>query len=129
MYVSGGELLFAKAMRVLCCAVLLCEAMRVCCAQCVRGHRGSGHGHDGLREGGCMGMQVRCGEVVCAIGDIAPQDVAMPVQLEHESGGSREAAQVLHALDHELEHDAVPKIVALVLLARLTGVVDELLSS
>ncbi len=87
-------------------------------------------------------MHVRWGEVVCAICDVAPQDVAMLAELEHESGGSREAAQVLHALDRELQHDAAPKVVALVLrldlnldfvfdwfLARLTGVVDELLGS
>ncbi len=87
-------------------------------------------------------MHVRCGEVVCVICDVAPQDVAMPVQLEHESGGSRDAAQVFHALDRELEHDAVPKFVALVLRldldldfvldwfpARLTGAVDVLLGS
>ncbi len=87
-------------------------------------------------------MHVRWGEVVCAICDIAPQDVAMLVELEHESGGSREAAQVLHALDRELQHDAVPKIDVIVLrldldldlgpdwfLARLTGVVDALLGS
>jgi hypothetical protein len=62
--------------------------------------------------------------------------------LVHESGGSREAAQHLHALDLELQHEAAPKIDALVLrldpdldfgidwfLARLTGVVDELLGS
>ena len=62
--------------------------------------------------------------------------------LEHESGGSREAAQLLHALYRELEHDAVPKFVAHVLrldldldfvlgwfLARLTGAVDALLGS
>ncbi len=87
-------------------------------------------------------MHVRWGEVVCAICDVAPHDVAILAVLEHESGGSREAAQHLHALDHELEHDAVPKIVALVLrldldldlgldcfLARLTGAVDALLGS
>ncbi len=87
-------------------------------------------------------MHVCCGEVVCAICDAAPQDVAMLTELKLESGGSREAEQVLHALDRELEHDAVPKIDALVLrldldldfglncfLARLTGVVDELLGS
>ncbi len=62
----------------------------------------------------------------------------MPVELEHESGGSREAAQLLHALDRELEHDAAPKLDALVLRldldldwfpAHLTGEVDELLCS
>jgi hypothetical protein len=66
----------------------------------------------------------------------------MLAKLEHESGGSREAVQLLYALDHELEHDAAPKIDALVLrlnlyldfvldwlLARLTGVVDELMGS
>ncbi len=84
-------------------------------------------------------MHVRWGEVVCAI-RVAPQDVAMPVQLEHESGGSREAAQHLHALDSELQHEAAPKFDSCVLrldldldfgldwlLARLTGVVDALL--
>ena len=85
-------------------------------------------------------MHVRWGEVVCVICDVASQDVATPVQLEHESGGSREAAQLPHALDLELEHDAVPKLVALVLrldldfgldwfLVHLTGVVDALLGS
>ncbi len=87
-------------------------------------------------------MYVRCGEVVCAICDVAPQDVAMRVELEHQSGGSREAAQVLHALDRELQHEAAPKRDVLVLrldldldfdldwfIARLTGVVDELLGS
>ena len=87
-------------------------------------------------------MYVRCGEVVCAICDVAPQDVAMLVELEHESGGSREAAKLLHVLDCELEHDPVPKIDARTLhldlyldfglnwfLARLPGVVDELLGS
>ena len=86
-------------------------------------------------------MHVRCGEVVCVI-CVAPQDVAMLAELEHESGGSREAAQLLHALYRELEHDAAPKLVALVLnldidldfvldwfLARLTGAVDALLGS
>ena len=66
----------------------------------------------------------------------------MLVQLKHESGESREAAQVLHALDRELQHEAAPKLVALVLRldldldfgldwfpARLTGVVDALLGS
>ncbi len=87
-------------------------------------------------------MHVSCGEVVFAICDVDPQEVPMLAELEHESGGSREAAQVLHALDLELEHDAVPKFVALVLrldldldfgldwfLARLPGVVVELLGS
>ncbi len=85
-------------------------------------------------------MHVLWGEVVCAICNVAPQDVAMPVQLEHESGGSREAAQLLHALDRQFEHDAVPKLDVLVLRidldfgldwfpARLTGVVNELLGS
>jgi hypothetical protein len=37
----------------------------------------------------------------------------MLVELEHESGGSSEAAQLLHALDRELEHDAAHKLVAL----------------
>ncbi len=60
-------------------------------------------------------MHVRWGEVVCVICDIAPQEVAMPVQLEHESGGSREAAQVFHALDCELQHEAAPKLDVLVL--------------
>ncbi len=66
----------------------------------------------------------------------------MLVELEHESGGSREAAKLLHALYRELEHDTVRKIDARVLrldldhgfgldwfLARLTGVADELLGS
>ncbi len=91
--------------------VLLCEAMRVCCDQCARGHPGPGHhGHGEMCEGGCLGMHVCCGEVVCVICDVAPQDVAMPVELEHESGGSREAAQVLHALNRELVYDAAPKM-------------------
>jgi hypothetical protein len=141
MYASCGELQFSEPMRVWHCAALLCEAMRVCCAQCARGHRGSGYGHNESCEGGCLEMHVRCGEVVCAI-SVAPQDVAMPVQLEHESGGTREAAQVLHALDCELQHDAAPKLVALVLRldpdldfgldwlpARLTGEADALLGS
>ncbi len=113
MYVSCGEPLFSEAMRVWYCAVLLSESMRVRCDQCARGHRGSGYGRDGSCEGRRPGMHVRWGEVVRAICD--PQDVAMPVQLEHVSGGSREAAQVFHALDRELEHDAAPKLVALVL--------------
>ncbi len=87
-------------------------------------------------------MQARWGEVVCAICDVAPQEVAILAELEHESGGSREAAQLLHALYRELRHDAAPKFVALVLrldldldfcldwfLARLTGAIDELLGS
>ena len=87
-------------------------------------------------------MHVRRGEVVCAICDVAPQDVALPVQLEHESGGSREAAQLFHVLGRELQHDAAPKLDARALrldldldfgldwfLARLTGVADELLGS
>ncbi len=87
-------------------------------------------------------MHVRWGEVVCATYDVAPQDAAMPVELEHESGGSREAAQVIPALDRELVRDAAPKIDALVLRldldldfgldwfpARLTGDVDALLGS
>jgi hypothetical protein len=66
----------------------------------------------------------------------------MPVQLEHESGGCREAVQHLHTFDRELQHDAVPKLVARALNldldidfgldwfpARLTGVIDELLGS
>ncbi len=86
-------------------------------------------------------MHVRCGEVVCDM-HVAPQDVAMLVGLEHESGGSREATQQLHAVDRELEHDAVPKFDALVLrldldldfcldwfLARLTGAIDAPLGS
>jgi hypothetical protein len=140
MYVSCGELRFGEAMRVRHCAVLLSAVIHVYFAQCARGHRGSGYGRDELCAGGCLGMQVSCSEVVCAICDVAPQDVAMPVQLEHESGGSREAAQLLHALDRELEHDAAPKSDALVLRldldfgldwfpARLTGAVDELLGS
>ncbi len=87
-------------------------------------------------------MHVCCAEVVWAICDVAPQDVAIPVELEHESGGSCEAAQLLHALYRELEHGAVPKFDACVvrldldldfvldwLLARLTGEVDGLLGS
>ncbi len=87
-------------------------------------------------------MHVRWGEVVCATCDVAPRVVAMFIELEHESGGSREAAQHLHALDRELQHEAAPKLVALVLrlglelgfgldwfLARLTGVADALLGS
>ncbi len=50
-----------------------------------------------------------------AICDFAPQDVAMLVELEHESCGSGEAAQVLHALDREREHDAFPSLDAHVL--------------
>jgi hypothetical protein len=62
----------------------------------------------------------------------------MLVQLEHESGGSREAAQVLHALDRELQHEARcpclaprprPRLWPCCVLARLTGVIDELLGS
>jgi hypothetical protein len=112
MYVSCGELLFAEAIRVWYCVVLLSEAMHVRCAQCARGNPGPGHGHDGLCEGGCLGVHVRWGEVVCAI-CVAPQDVAMLAKHEHESGGSREAAQLLHALDCELRHEAAPKLVAL----------------
>ncbi len=80
--------------------------------------------------------------MVCAIRDVAPQDVALLAKLEHESGGPREAAQLLHAPDRELEHDAAPKLVARMLRldpdlgfeldwfpAHLTGVVDELLGS
>ncbi len=89
MYVSCDELLVAEAMRVWHCAVLLCEAMRVRCSQCARGNPGPGHGHDELCAGGCLGMHVRYGEVVCAICDVAPQDVVLPVELEHEGGGSR----------------------------------------
>ncbi len=87
-------------------------------------------------------MHVRWGEVVFAICDVAPQDVVMLVELEHEGGGSREAAQLLHALDRELQHDAAPKIDVLVVRldldldfgldwfpAHLTGVVDALLGS
>jgi hypothetical protein len=87
-------------------------------------------------------MHVRWGEVVFAICDVAPQDVVMLVELEHESCGSCEAGQLLHALDRELVRDAVPKIDALVLrlnldldfgldwfLARLTGEVDALMGS
>ncbi len=142
MYVGCGELLFSEAMHVWYCAVLLSEAMRVCCSQCAHDHPGSGHGHDELCAGGCLGIHVRWGEVVCAICDVAPQDVAILAVLGHESGGSREAAQLPHALDLELEHDAASKIDAIVLrldlhldfgldwfLARLTGVVDELLGS
>ncbi len=141
MYVSCGELLFSEAMRVWRCAVLLSDAMRVRCAQCAHGPIGPGHhGRDELCAGGCLGMHVRWGEVVCAICDVAPQEVAMLAELEHESGGSREAAQLLHALDRELVHEAAPKLVALVLrldldfgldwfLVHLTGVVDELLGS
>ncbi len=112
------------------------------CAQCAHGHIGPGYGRDESRESGCLGMHVRWGEVVSAICDVAPQDVAMLVELEHESGGSREGAQVFQALDCELEHDAVPKVDVLVLRidldldlgldwlpVRLTGVVDELLGS
>ncbi len=71
---------------------------------------------------------------------VDPQDVAILVELEYESDGSREAAQYLHALDRELEHEAAPKIDARVLrldrdldfgldwfLARLTGAVDALM--
>ncbi len=74
--------------------------------------------------------------------DVASQDVAMLVQLEHESGGSTKVAQLPHSLDCELVHDAAPKLDAFVLrldldldfgldwfLARLTGVLDELLGS
>ncbi len=143
MYVSCGELLFAEAMRVWHCAVLLSEVIHVWCAQCARGHPGPGPpGHEESWEGGCLGMHVRWGEVVCAICDDAPQEVAMLAELEHESGGSLKTAQNLHALDRELQHDAAPKVDALVLrldlhldfvldwfLARLTGVVDALLGS
>jgi hypothetical protein len=61
-------------------------------------------------------MHVHWCEVVCSICDVAPQDVAMPVQLEHESGGSREAARLLHALDCERQHEAAPKLDVLVVL-------------
>jgi hypothetical protein len=80
--------------------------------------------------------------------DAAGQDVATLVELEHQSGGSRDVAQHLHALDRELQCDAAPKIDVLVLrldleldldldidfglnwfLARLPGVVVELLGS
>jgi hypothetical protein len=137
VYVSCGELLFSEAMGVWHCVVLLSAVIHVWCAQCAHGHRGSGHGHDESCKGGCLGMHVRWDEVVCAI-----CDVAMLVELEHVSGGSREAAQLLHALGFELEHDAVPKLVARALnldldldfgldwfLARLTGDVDALLGS
>jgi hypothetical protein len=66
----------------------------------------------------------------------------MLAELEHEIDGSREAAQLFHALDCELEHDAAPKLDVLVLRLdfdldfvldwftdRLTGVVDALLGS
>jgi hypothetical protein len=141
MYVSCGELRLAEAMRVWHRVVLLSEAIHVWCAQCVHGHIGPGHGHDESCEGGCLGMNVRWGEVVCATCEVA-QDVVMIAELEHESGGSREAAQLLHALDCELEHDAVPKIDVRVLRldldldlgldwfpAHLTGEVDALLGS
>jgi hypothetical protein len=62
MYVSCGELIFSEAMRVWYCAVLLSEVIHVWCAQCARGHRGSGYGRDGLcRVGvwGCMCAMVR----------------------------------------------------------------------
>jgi hypothetical protein len=140
MYVGCGELLFAEAMRMWYCAVLLSEVMCVRCAQCAHGHIGPGLGHGESCEGGCLGMHVCCGEVVCAICDVAPHDVPMLFGLEHESDGSREAAQLLHALYRELEHDAVPKFVAHVLRldrdfgldwfpTRLTGEVDALLGS
>ncbi len=87
-------------------------------------------------------MHVRWGEVVCATCDVDPQNVAILAVLEHESGGCREAAQLLHALYRELELVVVPKSDALVLRLDLdldfgldwfpactTGVVDELLGS
>ncbi len=111
------------------------------CAQCAHDHIGPGHGHDESCEGGCLGMHVRWGEVVCAT-CVVQQDVAMLVELEHERGGSREAAQHLHALDRELEHDAISKIDVCVLRldldldfgldwfpTRLTGAVDALMGS